>query len=172
MSGFFGGGVASDVTAETVALDELSDVAIGANGVADMLVDTAGDGNYSNRTPAQVRTHLSLVPGTDVQKVPEVTSAVTAATTQTQGQGAISIAAGYTSAIYEVGTCANANDVVTLPADAVGLTVLIINNGAQTLQVFPASGDTIDGLAANASTTIAASSRKTFVCYEAGFWSV
>jgi len=63
------------------------------------------------------------------------TAGITASTTQTQGQQAL------TSKLNEVSTVANTDDVVTLPSAAAGLKVTIINNGANRLQIFPASGD-------------------------------
>ena len=81
---------------------------------------------------------------------------ITASVTQTQGQQLL------TKVINEVGTVANANDVVTLPPNSVytfgptGILVVIKNNGANTLQVFPNTGDSIDNGGTNASITIAA----------------
>jgi len=77
-------------------------------------------------------------------------SAITASTTQTQGQRPL------TQDINIISVCANANDTVTLPPAADGMEVYIRNNGAQTLKIFPASGDAINGAAANASVTLAA----------------
>ena len=79
-----------------------------------------------------------------------VESGITAATTQSQGQGPL------TREINHVGTVANANDVVTLPAAFLGAHCVIYNRGANTLQVFPASGDRVDGASVDASFTIAA----------------
>lgn len=89
---------------------------------------------------------------------------LTASTTQTQGQGPL------TAAVNEISVCANANDTRTLMAATGKETILVINNGAATLQIFPASGGTIDGLALNASTTIAADATGTFVSYAANKW--
>lgn len=88
---------------------------------------------------------------------------LTASTTQTQGQGAL------TADINEVATVANANDVRTLPAALAGRHCLVINNGANTLQVFPASGDDL-GAGVNTSTTITSGSRKLFVAYDTTNW--
>lgn len=90
-------------------------------------------------------------------------ASITASTTQTQGQGAL------TGDINEVSTCANANDTVTLPTAVTGAQCLVINNGANTLQVFPASGDNL-GAGLNTSTTIASGSRKLFVAYDTTNW--
>jgi len=60
---------------------------------------------------------------------------ITASTTQTQGNGAI------TSHINEIKTVANDNDTITLPTASEGIEIAIINNGAKKLQIFPASGN-------------------------------
>lgn len=90
-------------------------------------------------------------------------ASITASTTQTQGQGAL------TGDINEISTCANANDTVTLPVALAGRSCLVINNGAQTLQVFPASGDDL-GAGVNTATTIVAGSRKWFVAFDSTNW--
>ena len=93
------------------------------------------------------------------------TAAITASTTQTQGQGAL------TTTINNVSVCVNANDTVTLPAAAAGVIVYIFNNGAETLQVFPASGDAIDGAAANTAVTMTATSNHTFIAHDTTNWN-
>ena len=94
-----------------------------------------------------------------------VAAGLTASTTQTQGQQAL------TKTINEVATCANANDTVTLPTAVAGQIVIVINNGAQTLKVFPASGDTIDEGAANAAKTQAAGANFMYVAQNATNWN-
>ena len=89
---------------------------------------------------------------------------ITASTTQTQGQGAL------TSQINEVATVANANDTVTLPTAVIGRTVTIFNNGANVLQIFPATDDSIDAGAADASTTLAVGKSQVFVAKTAVIW--
>ncbi len=79
-----------------------------------------------------------------------VQAGITASTTQTQGQGAL------TKDQNVVTVCANTNDTVTLPSAVAGMCVYIKNKGAQTLQIFPASGDAINAGAANAAITLAA----------------
>lgn len=91
------------------------------------------------------------------------TAGITASTTQTQGQGAL------TAEVNEISVCANANDTVTLPSALAGRSCLVINNGAQTLQVFPASGDNL-GAGVDTSTTIATTSRKLFVSFDSTNW--
>lgn len=90
---------------------------------------------------------------------------VTAATTQTQGQGAI------TTSIVQVSTVGTANDVVTLPTAVAGDQVFIINDGANVLQIFPASGDNL-GTGLNLSTTLEPAESVIFVAYDATNWEL
>jgi hypothetical protein len=93
----------------------------------------------------------------------KVTNSITASTTQTQGQGAL------TSDINRVSVCANANDTVTLPSATAGMSNMIFNDGAQTLKIFPASGDDL-GAGVNTATTLAAGGKAWFVSYDATTW--
>jgi hypothetical protein len=91
------------------------------------------------------------------------TAGITASATQTQGQGAL------TESINQVSTVATTNDVVTLPTAVAGNEVAIINDGANTLQVFPASGDNL-GLGLNTSTVLRAGKRAIWYAYDATNW--
>lgn len=93
------------------------------------------------------------------------TAGITASTTQSQGQGAL------TTNVNEVATVANANDTVTLPAAVANARVVVINNGANTLQIFPASGDNL-GAGVDTSTTLASGSNVVFVAYNSTNWEV
>jgi len=93
-----------------------------------------------------------------------VQTGITAATTQTQGQGQLF------RPMNHVGTVANTNDVVTLPSALKGLECIVINRGANTLQIFPASGDDIDDAAANASITTATNTTVTLHAIDATSW--
>ena len=94
-----------------------------------------------------------------------VTASITASTTQTQGQGAL------TKDINEVSTVANASDTVTLPTATSGRRVTIMNNGANTLQIFPASGDNL-GAGVDTATTLAAGSNIVYQSYDTTNWEV
>jgi hypothetical protein len=94
-----------------------------------------------------------------------VTAGITASTTQSQGQGAL------TTSVNEVSTCANLDDVVTLPTAVAGAFVEVINNGANTLQIFPASGDNL-GAGANTSVQLEPNESITFIAYDATNWKV
>jgi hypothetical protein len=83
---------------------------------------------------------------------------VVASTTQTQGQRVLN------GRVCHVLTVANANDVVTLPDAEPGLEIVVVNVGANVLQVFPSSGDDL-GAGVNASTTIASGASMRFTAY-------
>lgn len=93
-----------------------------------------------------------------------ITVGITAATSQSQGQGAL------TTDINEISTVGTANDVVTLPGALAAKIVRIINNGSKDLQIFPASGDNL-GAGADASTTLEANEVITFIGYDTTNWT-
>lgn len=95
------------------------------------------------------------------------TTNVSASTTQTQAAGT-----AITKYRNVVTTCANDNDAVTLPTAVEGDTVVIMNNTAHTLQVFPAVSDAIGAGSVDASTTISAGAAKTFHAADATTWFV
>ena len=94
----------------------------------------------------------------------DVSVGVTAATGSSQGDGAI------TTTFVEIATCANGGDAVTLPAAAAGKIVIIANNGANSADVFPASGDKIDGGSANAALALAAGANRIHICQDGTDW--
>jgi hypothetical protein len=84
------------------------------------------------------------------------------------GQGS---AVPLTTSLNRITTVGTAGDSVVLPASAAGLQVTVINAAAaNSLNVFPASGDAINALAANASYSLAAGKCATFFCPVAGNW--
>lgn len=91
------------------------------------------------------------------------TAGIAASTIQTQGQQPL------TANINEVAIVVNANDVVTLPSAVAGLQVIIINNGVNNLQIFPASGDNINGYGLNISIIIDAGD-VIFTAYDSTNW--
>lgn len=92
-----------------------------------------------------------------------VEASITASTTQTQGQQPL------TKDVNEISVCANANDVVTLPFAVAGLQIIVTNNGANTLQIFPASGDNL-GAGVNTSETLAAGGTRMYTAYDGTNW--
>jgi hypothetical protein len=70
-------------------------------------------------------------------------------------------------------TVASANNSSILPeltADNIGLFIVVRNNGANTMRVYPAVGETINGGAADAPITIAAGASANLVAVSASAW--
>jgi hypothetical protein len=75
-----------------------------------------------------------------------------------------------TASITEFATVATTTNSAILPAATPGLTLTIINNGANTLNVFPAGTDKINTGSAGAATTVAAAAVTIFFTTAAGQW--
>ena len=97
---------------------------------------------------------LSMGAGQLIQRSTD--AGLTASTTQTQG-GGLALTAEYN----EFSTVANANDAATLITVAAGIKQVVFNNGANTLQIFPASGDDV-GAGVDTSVTLAAGANTVF----------
>jgi hypothetical protein len=89
---------------------------------------------------------------------------VTAHVGSAQGNGAI------TSTFVEISTVGSTGDAVTLPTAAAGKFVIIANNGSNSADVFPASGDKIDGASANVAQALAAGANRIYICQDATDW--
>jgi hypothetical protein len=98
-----------------------------------------------------------------IQKV-ELHAGITASATQSQGQQVL------LSSYNQVSTVATTNDVVTMPTADAGRKVTIINSGANTLQIYPSSGDNL-GAGVDTSVTLAAGSSATYVAYDSTNWA-
>jgi hypothetical protein len=84
--------------------------------------------------------------------------------------------------LNRVATVASAGDSVMLPSNGLvtawsdgprgrdGLAVVVRNDGANALAVFPEGSDTIDGGAASASVSLPAGTIASFYCFTAGAW--
>lgn len=88
---------------------------------------------------------------------------ITANTTQAQGDSAL------TRDYNNVTTVANVNDSVTLPAALTGRYCMVRNAGANTMKVWPASGDDL-GAGVNTATTIIAGAHKVWVGITDALW--
>ena len=105
-----------------------------------------------------------LLPGEWANAITDLLSsaaALTASTTQTQ---AGALAGAQIKTALAVVTTGNANDVVALPKGYVGLEVTIANISANTLGVFPYTGDIIFPSAANAKLDQTASKNAIYKC--------
>lgn len=94
------------------------------------------------------------------------TNAISASATQTQVA-----ATAMTTTINRVTVVATAGDAVKLPAATAGKVVIVKNaDAADAAGVFPASGDAINALSANAVYSLAALKGVLFFCAVAGTW--
>jgi hypothetical protein len=85
------------------------------------------------------------------------------------GGQANAYALGYANA--RVTTVATAADSVILPVAVPGMKMTVVNAAAaNAMAVFPATGDAINALAADASLSVAANKAITFECVVAGRW--
>lgn len=93
-------------------------------------------------------------------------NALTASTTQTQA-GAL----GLNYRISRVTTVASAADAVRLPKALKGMSMTVINAAAaNAMGVFPATGESINALAADAVLSVAANKAILFTCAVNGIW--
>lgn len=91
-------------------------------------------------------------------------SATVAATGSTQTDAA-AVTAGFTLVSAADGTKG-----VVLPAASAGLVVIIKNGAGAILKIYPASGDAVNALSANASYNIAANTSTLLVAYDSTTW--
>ena len=85
------------------------------------------------------------------------------------GQGS---ALALTATVNRVTTVGSAADSVALPASGAGMTIQIINSGANAMQVFGAGTDTINGIATATGISQPPNSVYTYTCAVAGLWQV
>lgn len=71
---------------------------------------------------------------------------------------------------YNLVTTATADQGVVLPSAAAGKTVKIVNATSVSIKVYPASGEQIDSLSANAAKSLAAGSSLDLVCASGTVW--
>lgn len=83
------------------------------------------------------------------------------------GQGS---AVALTSTINSITVCATAGDSVKLPTATAGSLIQVSNLGAAYANVFPATGDLIDALAANTAVSLPVNGSIIFTCSVAGSW--
>lgn len=90
----------------------------------------------------------------------KIQTGITASTTQTQGQQLL------TGEVNEIDTVANANDVVTAPPAAASTKpIRVINNGANTLQIFPSPANDL-GAGVDTAVTLVAGATVSFIYFD------
>jgi hypothetical protein len=94
-------------------------------------------------------------------------NAVTASTGSTQATGYV-----VKAAVTRVTTVGTVGDALTLPKAVSGVSLVVINAAAaNSMDVFPAVGDSINALAADAALAVAANKTVLFVCAVGGVWN-
>lgn len=75
-----------------------------------------------------------------------------------------------TGQLNRVTTVATIADSVMLTPSLSGLDITVVNAGANSMNVFPVTGDAINALGANTAFAVAAGKTATFYCITAGQW--
>lgn len=91
------------------------------------------------------------------------TTGITASATSVQGGSPL------TTEYNVIATCATGGDSVTLPPAEIGLQITIINNGASSADVFPASGDNL-GAGVDTAAALASGAAITYFAYSTTNW--
>ena len=123
-------------------------------------------GSSGERYHLTAAQHTGVTAGGNFAK--SVTDSITAGTTQTQA-GATAL----TKDINRVTTVGSDNDGVKLPAATAGLEILIINADAgQDIQIWPNTGDAINGGSANAvdSSALGEGATRRYIAMDATNW--
>jgi hypothetical protein len=90
---------------------------------------------------------------------------LTASATQTQAAGT-----PITAMLAVFTTVGVAGNAATLPASVQGMVITVANNGANSMNVFPALGDKINALTANTAIAVVNATITIFYCSVAGQW--
>jgi hypothetical protein len=115
----------------------------------------------------KVRSYID--PGDISGALGDFTSATNAITAYAGGGQANAVA--LTTAFSRVTTVGSAADSVKLPAALKGMSMIVFNKAAaNSMNVFPASGDKINALNADAAYALAATKGAMFVCCVDGTW--
>ncbi len=115
---------------------------------------------------AKLITSRQLVPGSIINDlVNMLSSGVSGLTATVAGTAANSLQLN--NAYNEVTTVANANDSVVLPPAKLGLIICVTNSGANSLRIFSAGTDTVQG---GANVNLAAAASAGYVCTKNGVW--
>lgn len=81
-------------------------------------------------------------------------------------------AVALTASVNRITTVATAGDSVKLPAATAGAEVVVINAAAaNSMNVFPSTGDRVNALSANAAFAVAANKVVRFICAVDGTWN-
>lgn len=145
-----------------------------------LVSDASGDMVVSATTDTEIGYVSGLSSAVQTQldtKAPLASPTFTGTTHRSVTDGITAFATGgqasavaLTTDINEIDVSATNGDSVKLPAGVAGMEIIVINNdSAETIDVFPLSGDYING---NLDTALNVASQKQarFTCYKADYW--
>lgn len=180
--------VTSDSSNDVVGLNSLTSGTINATGdpsagdnaamgytASEGLILTGQGSSYDVTIKNDADAAVARIPTgtTDIEFVGAVTvgghvefsslSALTASAGSAQGGTPL------TRDINEISTCGTTGDSVTLPTANFGLRIMIINNGANAADVFPASSDNL-GAGVDTAASLAAGANITYAAYDTTNW--
>jgi hypothetical protein len=92
-------------------------------------------------------------------------SGITASTTHSPAGGVPT-----TASRAQISVCANTGDAVTLPAAKAGMEITLVNNGAQTAQVYGTGTDTINTVAGATGVPQLSLAVTIYYCFVTGAW--
>lgn len=114
--------------------------------------------------------NLEQAPGYNINNTNVLLTFPSATTITAHSGGGQTSATALTKANNNVTTVAAAGDSVKLPATVVGLSITITNSGANSMQVFGTSPDTINGVATGTGVAQLPGVTTTYTCYATGNW--
>jgi hypothetical protein len=120
------------------------------------IANSTGSGWGTSYTTSGTGTVVALATGATLDQETFSTNAAVTAGTNSQGQGAL------TSDYNVITTATNNPSGVTLPTATAGRRIVVVNEGANPISVFPASGAYIDSNVINTSVTIPVNGKVTF----------
>lgn len=147
-------GSAAAPTFRTLVTDDLPTVPVSKGGTGATSAGITAFNNITGYTAAGATgtTSTNLVFSTSPSLTTPALSAPTFSTSSTVTAGTNAQGQGALTADYNVVTTAASNPSgVTLPTATAGRKVIVVNKGANTVNIYPASGSAIDALATNAS---------------------
>lgn len=100
----------------------------------------------ANKAPNQYTPSRQMIGGDDFNNVTAQLNSLESGITAAVG-GTQALARQLTAAVNTIATVATAADSVKLPKGYPGLTIMVVNEDADSLQVFGYGSDTIDGIA-------------------------
>jgi len=138
--------------------------------IATVETDTTITGDGTVATPLSIQTELDLVPKLDGSDPFTGLNVYSNDFAITADSGSIQGGSPLTKELNVITTCVTIGDSVTLPTAIAGIRLTIVNNGATSSDVFPASGATINGAGVNIAEPLTNGSSITYIATSTTSW--